>query len=65
MLSENDIAVLPAHIQSLAWKAINIKDLMLDVGRIIEAYTHLPGLVREAIIVHKCQSLPCYVWVGG
>lgn len=39
----------------MGWKAINIKERMLDQGRIFEAYKEFPSLAREALIFRRCM----------
>lgn len=63
VLSLEDIEKLPATLQTMAWKAINIKDRMLRKGRIIEAYKDLPGLAREALHFHRSMC-PGSEWHG-
>lgn len=51
-LSEEELQSLRPDIQNIGWKAINIKDRMLDAGRVYEATFWLPYLVRA---MHACK----------
>lgn len=56
-LPSTDLHVMPPEIQQMGWKAINMKERLLDNGRVIEAYKDLAGLAREALLFRRRERL--------
>ncbi|ETN37711.1 uncharacterized protein HMPREF1541_07334 [Cyphellophora europaea CBS 101466] len=56
VLPDEELQAMPQPIQDLAWKAINMKERMLDKGRVFEAYKDLAALTREALLFRKFNS---------
>lgn len=44
---------MPPGIRQMGWKVINMKERLLDRGRVIEAYKDLAGLAREALLFRR------------
>lgn len=54
-LSSRDLRLMPPDIQRIGWKLIDMKERLLDKGRVFEAYKDLAGLAREALHFHRCE----------
>lgn len=51
-----DLDVMPRDIRDMGWKAINMKEKLVDEGRMHEAYRDFPRLAREARFFRQCKS---------
>jgi hypothetical protein len=59
-LPSTDLQLMPENLRSLGWKAINLKERIIDEGRLFEAYKSFPSLEREARFSQRCTSTTPY-----
>ena len=53
-LPSTDLDLVP-ELRDMGWKAINMKEKMIDDGRMHEAYKNFPVLAREARFFRGCR----------